>query len=304
MNNQNETVAWTGSRVRGRGPGSAARAAARSTSATRRRIGSELSDYAAIWDGYAEAHTFAGRLGSRPPDHRRQRPGVRCRSATRAAASAHRPERRLSAGRGRLRKSRHRDRAHPYRGFLYPIHGAEVQAERIQLGVDPNDLYAAWCRDRAVAPQRDAEHRLRLHPGVPAGWLHARLRLLDPPDGRNDRSGGLQQARSLLHGNGLQLYRQRLYLGRGARGNTGRAIPDRARRRARRHRNDTDRNADDRRRHGSPDEAIADAATPLGARAAGAPRGRSAFPAPCSGAGDRPGSSSRRSPAAGPGWSR
>ena len=63
-------------------------------------VGSELSDYAATWDGYAEATTFCRRFRSRPPDDRRQRPGIPSSSETRALSGAHRPQRRLSAGAG------------------------------------------------------------------------------------------------------------------------------------------------------------------------------------------------------------
>lgn len=30
-------------------------------------------------------------------------------------------------------------------GVLYPVHAAEVQADRIQIGLKPNDDFAAWC---------------------------------------------------------------------------------------------------------------------------------------------------------------
>lgn len=30
-------------------------------------------------------------------------------------------------------------------GFLYPLYETQAQADRIQLGVNPGDLYAAWC---------------------------------------------------------------------------------------------------------------------------------------------------------------
>ena len=33
----------------------------------------------------------------------------------------------------------------PIPGFRYPLHGAEVRSDRIQIGIDLNDLYSGWC---------------------------------------------------------------------------------------------------------------------------------------------------------------
>lgn len=107
-------------------------------------VGSELSDYAATWDGYAEAHTFGDgsdhvhltidasgqgflQFGDSAPPPAPTDPSV---GYPPGAAGFGSP--------GTVTST-------PLPGFLYPIHGADVQADRIQLGVDPNDLYSAWC---------------------------------------------------------------------------------------------------------------------------------------------------------------
>ena len=111
-------------------------------------IGSELADYAAIWDGYAEAHTFGDgsdhvhltidasgqgflQFGDSAPPPAPTDPSV-----------GYPPGAAGFGGPGTVTST-------PLPGFLYPIHSAGVQAERIQLGVDPNDLYSAWC---AIVP--------------------------------------------------------------------------------------------------------------------------------------------------------
>lgn len=107
-------------------------------------IGSQLSDYAATWDGYAEAYTFGPDASDRvhlvigsdgqgtlevgdtallpPPTD----PNVGYPSSG-DPASADGPVRNLSGG------------------VLYPIYATRVQESRIQTGVKPSDYYAAWC---------------------------------------------------------------------------------------------------------------------------------------------------------------
>jgi hypothetical protein len=112
-------------------------------------IGSELSDYAASWDGYAEAFSFS-------PD-----------------GSDHVHLTIDASGQGTLQVGDGALLAPPtdpnvgyppslgqslpvflgpqtsatdlIEGFLYPLHAAQVQTDRIQLGIVPSDLWATWC---------------------------------------------------------------------------------------------------------------------------------------------------------------
>jgi len=107
-------------------------------------IGAQLSDYAATWDGYAEAYAFQPDGSDRvrltldasgngtleigdsallpaPTDQNVGFP----KNATGSVVPS--PGYGLSEG------------------FLYPVHAANVQSDRIQLGVNPYDLWAAWC---------------------------------------------------------------------------------------------------------------------------------------------------------------
>ena len=112
-------------------------------------IGSELSDYAAVWDGYAEAFSFWPDGSDRvrvtidgsgqgtveigdaallapptdpnlgfPPDSAPFKQPVVSGKGTQTAL---------------------------FEGFLYPLHAAAVNTDRIQLGLDPNDVYTTWC---------------------------------------------------------------------------------------------------------------------------------------------------------------
>jgi hypothetical protein len=115
-------------------------------------IGSQLSDYAASWDGYAEAYTFQpsgsdrvrltidkngqgtlqvgdGALLPPPTD-----PSV-----------GYPPGADPSVAISELRE-----------GFLYPIYAAQVQTNRIQLGINPTDLFAQWCALQTSYPSSGA----------------------------------------------------------------------------------------------------------------------------------------------------
>ena len=107
--------------------------------------GAELSDYAASWDGYGEVASFpesgSDRVRLDPPRERRRNAGARRHPAVAAA----------NAGRGRLphrhrRGWKGRDATDAFRdGFKYPVYEARVEAGRIRFGIDPLDLYGAWC---------------------------------------------------------------------------------------------------------------------------------------------------------------
>jgi hypothetical protein len=101
-------------------------------------VGSQLSDYVATWDGYAEAYSFS-------PDGS---------DRVRMTIGAN--------GQGTLEVGNEpmllpptdpnlgyppeiTDNSGMYEGFLYPTHAAAISANRIQLGIDSFDVYTAWC---------------------------------------------------------------------------------------------------------------------------------------------------------------
>ena len=111
--------------------------------------GGALSDYAASWDGYAEAYTFMpsgsdrvrltidasgqgtlrvgdGTLFPPPSD---PNVGYPAGSSTGPDAGT------FGAGNNFVLGE----------GALYPIYAPQVQTDRIQLGLKPNDYYGTWC---------------------------------------------------------------------------------------------------------------------------------------------------------------
>jgi hypothetical protein len=106
--------------------------------------GAELSDYAASWDGYGEAVSFPEsgsdrvrlilnangegtlELGDAPPV-----------PTPTQAEGGYLVD--TSAGGPGTPTNAFRD------GFKYPVHEARVEAGRIRFGIDPFDLYGAWC---------------------------------------------------------------------------------------------------------------------------------------------------------------
>jgi hypothetical protein len=108
-------------------------------------IGASLSDYAATWDGYAEAYAFPP--GSSDHVHLVLQPNGQGT---------------LQVGDGTLPPPTNPNMGYPpamdvsfgldapgrlnlIAGFAYPLYAAKVQTNRIQLGILPLDLYAAWC---------------------------------------------------------------------------------------------------------------------------------------------------------------
>jgi hypothetical protein len=105
-------------------------------------VGARLSDYAASWDGYAQAYTFS--------------PDGSDRVRLKIDASGHGT---LQVGDAAVLPpptdpdvgfpSGVRDYPDPTtvlaEGFLYPTYAAQVQSARVQVGINPNDLEAAWC---------------------------------------------------------------------------------------------------------------------------------------------------------------
>jgi hypothetical protein len=104
-------------------------------------VGGQLSDYAASWDGYAEAYTFwpdntdhvhltidangqgTLQVGSIPLFPAPTDPNVGFPTG-------------ISSVTGSIVLSG---------GVLYPLYAAQVQTDRIQVGINPADLDAAWC---------------------------------------------------------------------------------------------------------------------------------------------------------------
>jgi len=113
-------------------------------------VGSELSDYAATWDGYVEAFNFwpdgsdhvrltidaSGQgtfeIGNAAPLPPATDPNVGYPAGAYSITEGN------TSGTGTVTSLSE--------GFRYPIHATTVAADRIQLGVDPNELYAGWCQ--------------------------------------------------------------------------------------------------------------------------------------------------------------
>ena len=109
-------------------------------------LGAKLSDYAAEWDGYAEAYTFEPsssdhihmsldaqgngtiQVGNDPLLPAPTDPNVGFPPGMEATKELVGVTVTTLSG-----------------GVLYPVHAAQVQADRIQLGLKPLDYYAAWC---------------------------------------------------------------------------------------------------------------------------------------------------------------
>src|SRR5207253_2653727 len=106
-------------------------------------IGSQLSDYAALWDGYAQAYTFGD--GS---DRVRLTIDMNGQGTLRAGDSAPLPaatDPDVGYPPGNMGMFSTSGMGPPNPGFLYPLHAAEIQSDRIQLGIDFSDIYAGWC---------------------------------------------------------------------------------------------------------------------------------------------------------------
>jgi hypothetical protein len=115
-------------------------------------VGSQLSDYAASWDGYAEAYSFSPD-GS---DHVHLTIDASGQGTLRVGAGAllapaTDPTVGYPAGAFSSEVGPGPPSGTPVsslglvEGFLYPVHAARVQTDRIQLGVVPTDLWTTWC---------------------------------------------------------------------------------------------------------------------------------------------------------------
>jgi hypothetical protein len=120
------------------------------------KLGSKLSDYAASWDGYAEAHTFmpsgsdrvqlvldgAGSGTLRLGDDPLLAPATDGSVGYPPMAATAGPPLQTAVNMPFTMRD----------DFLYPVHAAQVQTDRIQLGLNPLDLYATWCSLQTPVP--------------------------------------------------------------------------------------------------------------------------------------------------------
>jgi hypothetical protein len=107
-------------------------------------LGGKLSDYAAQWDGYAEAYTF----GPSNSDRIRLVLDGQGQGTVQIGSDALLPaptDPNVGYPAGVTIDSNWRPSSGLSGGVLYPVYAAQVQASRIQLGLKPNDYYKAWC---------------------------------------------------------------------------------------------------------------------------------------------------------------
>jgi hypothetical protein len=104
-------------------------------------VGAQLSDYAASWDGYAEAYTFSPdgsdrvRLTIDATGQGTLQIGDAALLPTPTDPNVGFPQG-ISASVGSVVL---------VEGFLYPVYAAQVQSDRVQVGLNPGDLEATWC---------------------------------------------------------------------------------------------------------------------------------------------------------------
>lgn len=102
--------------------------------------GSQLSDYAATWDGYAEAYQFdQGSDRIRLVIDANGTGTLEVGDAPLLPVPTD-PDVGYPVDRDLLR-----DNVQFTAGFRYPVHDAHVESRRIRLSISANDLYDAWC---------------------------------------------------------------------------------------------------------------------------------------------------------------
>jgi hypothetical protein len=107
-------------------------------------VGSQLSDYAASWDGYAEAYTFTPD-GS---DRVRLTIAANGQGTLQVGNMALIPpatDPNVGYPPGESKDQGYGPTTDLSEGVLFPIYDAQIQTNRIQVGIKPNDLYSAWC---------------------------------------------------------------------------------------------------------------------------------------------------------------
>ncbi len=111
-------------------------------------VGAQLSDYAASWDGYAQAYTFSPdgsdrvRLTIDASGHGNLQIGNAALLPTPTDPNVGFP---TEAAAAILLSGPRSPVSILNEGFLYPTYAAQVQADRVQVGIDPGDLEATWC---------------------------------------------------------------------------------------------------------------------------------------------------------------
>ena len=68
----------------------------------------------------------------------------------------------------------------PVEEFLYPLHAARVETNRIQLGIDPADLWAAWCALQTPVPETPDALSYNCEPNLPFGEMAGSCALMEP----------------------------------------------------------------------------------------------------------------------------
>jgi len=115
-------------------------------------VGARLSDYAASWDGYAEAYTFSPdgtdrvRLTLDPNGQGTLRPGDSALLPPPTDPNVGYPPG-ISDG--------HAINGDLWTGFQYQVYGAQITENRIQIGINPKDLFAAWCAIETPVPSEN-----------------------------------------------------------------------------------------------------------------------------------------------------
>jgi len=112
-------------------------------------IGAKLSDYAASWDGYAEAYAFMPSgsdrvrltIDANGQGTLRFGDGVLFPPPSDPNVGYPPPNVVVDAGQNFDQYVVYT----PSEGFIYPIYAAQVQTNRIQMGANINDLYDGWC---------------------------------------------------------------------------------------------------------------------------------------------------------------
>ena len=118
------------------------------------KIGAQLSDYAATWDGYAQAFAF-----SDGTDHVRLTIDSNGHGTLQVGDAAG-PPLPTDPHVGYPPASALGTVTSPFpgiTGFPYSLHAARIDADRIQVGVDLNEIYSAW---RALADAGRCENLL------------------------------------------------------------------------------------------------------------------------------------------------
>lgn len=114
--------------------------------------GAQLSDYAASWDGYVEAYSFSDgsdrvRLTIDASGNGTVQVGDSAPLAPATNPNVGYPAGAFSGPGGAVPSQ-----LGLVPGFSYPLHAAQVQTDRIQLGIAIADLWSTWCALQTPVP--------------------------------------------------------------------------------------------------------------------------------------------------------